>query len=157
MPARSRPTRLGCGLDGVLRQRSEQLTGIVNGVDYGVWNPATDPHLAGPNYDASNLGVGQAACKAALQRELGLPEAARTPLIALIGRLADQKGWDLVIDVMRRWATEMDVQWAILGTGEPYYHEALGQLAPIFRTGSACGWSSATHWRTRSKPGPTCF
>jgi starch synthase len=109
---------LGSGLDGVLRQRSENLSGIVNGVDYSVWNPATDPHLAA-QYDVSNWQAGKAACKAALQRELGLPEAPRTPLVALIGRLADQKGWDLVLEVLRRWATEMDVHWAILGTGEP--------------------------------------
>jgi len=104
------------------------LSGIVNGVDYNIWNPATDPHLAA-QYDVSNWQAGKAACKAALQRELGLPEAPRTPLVALIGRLADQKGWDLVLEVLRRWATEMDVQWAILGAGEPYYHDALGQVA----------------------------
>jgi starch synthase len=63
---------------------------------------------------------------------LGLPEAPRTPVIAQIGRLSEQKGWDLVLEVLRRWATEMDVQWAILGTGEPYYHEALGQLSREF-------------------------
>jgi len=122
---------LGCGLDGVLRQRSENLSGIVNGVDYLTWNPATDPHLAA-QYDVSNWQAGKAACKSALQRELGLPESPRTPVVALIGRLADQKGWDLVLDVLRRWATEMDVQWVILGTGEPYYHDALGQIAQEF-------------------------
>jgi starch synthase len=128
----------GCGLDGVLRQRSDELTGIVNGADYNVWNPATDPHLPPwpgtganerANYDVSNWEHGKAACKAALQRELGLPEAPRTPVIALIGRLADQKGWDLVIEVLRRWATDMDAQWVILGTGEPFYHDVLGQLS----------------------------
>jgi len=132
---------LGCGLDGALRQRSEHLTGIVNGADYNVWNPATDPHLPPwpgtgsnerANYDISNWQAGKAACKAALQRELGLPEAPRTPIIAQIGRLSEQKGWDLVLEVLRRWATEMDVQWAILGTGEPYYHEALSQLSREF-------------------------
>lgn len=131
----------GCGLEGVLQQRSEHLTGIVNGVDYSVWNPASDPQLpplAGAtggevaNYDVSNWQTGKPLCKAALQRELGLPEAPRTPLVALIGRLADQKGWDLVLEVMRGWASTMDVQWAILGTGEPYYHDALGQLAREF-------------------------
>jgi starch synthase len=122
---------LGCGLDGVLRQRSESLTGIVNGVDYGIWNPATDPHLAA-RYDAATWQQGKAACKAALQEELGLPQSPRTPVVALIGRLADQKGWDLVLELMRRWVHEMDVQWAILGTGEPYYHEMLGQLSREF-------------------------
>jgi len=122
---------LGCGLDGVLRQRSEQLTGIVNGADYNIWNPATDSHITA-QYDSTTWQVSKPQCKAALQRELGLPERPRTPVIALIGRLAEQKGWDLVIDVLRRWATEMDVQWAILGTGEPYYHDILGQLSREF-------------------------
>ncbi len=122
---------LGCGLDGILRQRSEQLTGIVNGADYAAWNPADDPHLA-ERYDVLNWEVGKAACKTALQRELALPENPRTPIVALIGRLADQKGWDLVIEVLRNWAHSMDVQWVILGTGEPYYHDTLGSLAREF-------------------------
>lgn len=122
---------LGCGLDGILRQRSEQLTGIVNGVDYAVWDPTADANLA-ERYGTTNWQAGKAACKAALQRELGLPESPRTPLIALIGRLADQKGWDLVVEVLRNWAHSMDVQWAILGTGEPFYHDTLGQLAREF-------------------------
>jgi starch synthase len=63
---------------------------------------------------------------------MGLPESPRTAVVALIGRLADQKGWDLVLEVMRRWASEMDVQWVILGTGEPHYQEAIGQLAREF-------------------------
>jgi starch synthase len=121
----------GCGLEGVLLQRSEQLTGIVNGVDYATWNPASGQYLAA-QYDASNWQTGKGACKAALQRELGLPEAPRTPIVALVGRLADQKGWDLVLEVMRSWAHSMDVQWAILGTGEPFYHDAIGQLAREF-------------------------
>lgn len=119
---------LGCGLDGVLRQRSETLSGIVNGVDYRLWEPANDPHIAA-QYDVSNWQEGKSACKAALQKELGLPELPRTPVFALIGRLADQKGWDLVVEVMRRWVHEMNVQWVILGTGEPYYHEVIGGLA----------------------------
>jgi starch synthase len=130
---------LGCGLDGVLRLRSEQLTGIVNGADYNVWNPATDPHLANwpdsgerANYDLTNWQAGKAANKAALQRELGLPQLPRTPLVAQIGRLAEQKGWDLLLEVLRRWATQMDVQWVVLGSGEPYYQEVLSQLAREF-------------------------
>jgi starch synthase len=121
----------GCGLEGVLLQRSDQLTGIVNGADYAVWNPASDQNIA-TTYDAKSWQKGKAACKAAVQRELGLPEASGTPLVALVGRLADQKGWDLVLEVMRRWASDMDVQWAVLGTGEPFYHEAIGQLAREF-------------------------
>jgi starch synthase len=119
---------LGSGLEGVLQQRKNELSGIVNGVHYDVWNPATDPHLAA-RYDVTSWQAGKAACKAALQQELGLPVSPQTPLIALVGRLADQKGWDLVAEVMRRWVNEMDVQWAILGTGEPPYHDLLGELS----------------------------
>lgn len=118
---------MGCGLEGVLQKRADVLEGIVNGVDYEVWNPAADSHLLA-KYDVSTWQTGKAANKSELQKELGLPESAGTPLIGLIGRLADQKGWDLVAEVMRRWVREADAQWVILGTGEPYYHELLGQL-----------------------------
>jgi starch synthase len=119
---------LGSGLEGVLAQRAEVLSGIVNGVSYDAWNPATDPNLAA-QYDDQTWREGKAYCKAALQREFGLPEEHRTPVIGLIGRLADQKGWDLVADVMRRWVREQNVQWVILGTGEPHYHDLLSSLA----------------------------
>ena len=121
----------GCGLDGALRERREALEGIVNGVDYGVWNSATDKQLAA-TYKASNWQAGKAANKAALQDELGLPKSPRTPLIGLIGRLADQKGWDLVAEVMQRWAQQADVQWAILGTGEQKYQGLLQDLGRRF-------------------------
>jgi starch synthase len=119
---------LGCGLEGVLLQRSDVLTGIVNGVNYEMWNPATDPCIAA-QYDDLSWQTGKAFCKAALQREFNLPEEARTPVIGLVGRLADQKGWDLVAEVMRRWVREQNVQWVILGTGEPHYHQLLSNLA----------------------------
>ncbi|HRX80668.1 MAG TPA: glycogen synthase, partial [Pirellulaceae bacterium] len=119
---------LGCGLEGVLRQRSASLFGIINGVDYSLWDPAIDPHLAA-NYSVDNWTEGKATCKAAIQREFGLPAEPNTPLIGLVGRLADQKGWDLVADVMQRWVNRENVQWVILGTGEPRYHQMLEGLA----------------------------
>lgn len=119
---------LGCGLEGVLQQRSNVLSGIVNGVSYDVWNPANDPHIAA-QYDDETWHECKPVCKAALQRHLGLPEDAKVPVIGLVGRLADQKGWDLVAELMRRWVRERNVQWAILGTGEPHYHELLSALA----------------------------
>ena len=87
---------LGCGLEGILQQRHDDLFGIINGVDYREWNPETDRYLSGHNYGVKNFAEGKAACKAALQREVGLPQVADQPLIAMIGRLADQKGFDLV-------------------------------------------------------------
>jgi starch synthase len=119
---------LGCGLEGVLSDRRDVLTGIVNGVDYGVWNPATDRHLAA-KYDAAGYVTGKAACKAALQRELGLPVLPGAPLIGIIGRLVNQKGFDLIAPVLDRWLDAADAQWVVLGTGEKQYEELLGQLA----------------------------
>ncbi|HVX64222.1 MAG TPA: glycogen synthase GlgA [Pirellulales bacterium] len=119
---------LGCGLEGVLQQRHDVLSGIINGVDYGTWDPAVDPQLA-MNYDASSAAEGKAACKAALQSELGLPVLPRTPVIGLISRLADQKGLDLVAGVIQDWVRTTDVQWTILGSGDPKYQQLLGTLA----------------------------
>lgn len=118
----------GCGLEGVLQQRRADLFGIINGVDYDVWNPAVDSHLP-VRYDVGNWREGKAACRAALAAELGLPLNQHAPLIGLVGRLADQKGWDLVATVMRRWVQDSGVQWVILGTGEPVYHQLLHSLA----------------------------
>jgi len=118
---------LGCGLEGTLQERRELLEGIINGIDDAAWNPLTDPHLA-VRYDVASWPEGKAANKAALQLELGLPLSPQTPLIGLIGRLADQKGWDLVAEVMRKWVREVDVQWVVLGTGEPKYHQLLEDL-----------------------------
>ncbi len=121
----------GYGLDGVLRERGDSLTGIVNGVDGRVWDPATDQHLPAC-YDVTTWQEGKADCKAALQAEMGLAVDPFVPLIGLVGRLADQKGWDLVAQVMRRWLPHEYAQWVVLGTGQPEYHSLLGDLAAQF-------------------------
>ena len=110
---------MGCGLEGVLQHRRDVLSGIINGVDYREWNPATDPHLAGQLLRSRTSQTGKAACKAALQQRLGLPGSPDAPLVAFIGRLTDQKGIDLLAAVIRDWVQSHDVQWVILGTGEP--------------------------------------
>ncbi len=120
---------LSCGLEGALQHRKEDLFGILNGADYDHWDPATDESLGDNKYDASNFEAGKAACKAALQRELGLPERPDVPLLAAVGRLTDQKGFDLIARVIQQWAPEHLAQWVILGTGEAKYHQVLGQLA----------------------------
>lgn len=117
----------GCGLEGVLASRADVLTGIINGIDEAVWNPATDNYLP-MNYDLGSWREGKAACKQALQDELQLPRQ-NTPIVGLIGRLAEQKGWSLIIEVMKSLVPRADVQWAILGTGEHGYQQALEQLA----------------------------
>lgn len=119
---------MSCGLEGVLRHRREDLKGVLNGVDYSQWSPATDPFLAA-NYGVENYVEGKAACKRALQLEMGLPTRDDIPLMANIGRLADQKGFDLISDVMPRLAESLEVQWVLLGTGEPHYEQMMLRLA----------------------------
>jgi starch synthase len=118
---------LGCGLDGVLRGRSDDLRGIVNGIDSRTWNPAHEPMLV-RRYDVLNFKEGKAACKAWLQARAGLPLRPEVPLLAQIGRLDAQKGWDLLAEVTER-VLERDVQLVVLGTGLPRYHELLNGLA----------------------------
>lgn len=106
----------GYGLDGVLRDRSGALTGILNGADREEWNPSRDPHLPA-TYGPRNL-AGKAACKAGLQQAFGLPERTDAPLLAFVGRLADQKGVELLLDAADALASR-GAQLAVLGTGEP--------------------------------------
>jgi starch synthase len=122
---------LGCGLEGVLQHRREVLSGILNGMDAGPWNPATDSYLAA-NYGAETVGQGKPVCKAALQKELGLPVNPQVPLVGFIGRLTDQKGLDLMAEVIPQWVQTAEVQWGILGTGQPKYHRLLETLAERF-------------------------
>lgn len=119
---------LGCGLEGTLIQRSDDLSGILNGCDYGEWDPATDKHLPA-NYTPETFSTGKPVCKEALQRELGLPVEPGVPLVGLVGRLADQKGLDLIESVISQWVHDRPVQWAILGTGDPRYHQLFKSLA----------------------------
>ena len=119
---------LGCGLEGVLQQRRSVLTGILNGVDYTTWNPVIDPQLP-VHYDAATFISGKAACKAALQAELGLAIAPRTPLVGIVTRLTEQKGVDLIAGVIQDWLQSADAQWAVIGTGDPKYEQMLATLA----------------------------
>jgi starch synthase len=116
----------GCGLQGVLSERRQQLYGIVNGVDYRAWDPATDPHLAA-NYDANAVAPGKPLCKAWLQRHHGLDEEPHTPLLGMVSRLVDQKG----LDLLGKAADELlrqGVQLVVLGVGDPVYHRMLLEL-----------------------------
>jgi starch synthase len=111
----------GAGLDALLRHRRADLQGILNGIDVEEWDPATDPHLPA-HFSARALG-GKARCKAALQRELGLPERADVPLVAMVSRLAEQKGVNLVVAALPDLILR-DVQVAVLGSGERQYEAA---------------------------------
>jgi len=123
--------QFGCGLEGVLQYRREALSGILNGIDDRVWDPGNDKNLAAC-YSAETVAQGKAACKAALQRELRLDERPDVPLIGAIGRLDKQKGFDLVAKVIAEWGEAADVQWVILGKGDPEYHALFEGLARRF-------------------------
>ncbi len=107
----------GHGLEGVFSQVKERLSGILNGIDYGVWNPATDAALAS-RYDAEDLAP-KARCKGALQSELGLPLELGAPLIASVGRLVPQKGIDLVAATLSKILKASEAQVVICGDGDP--------------------------------------
>jgi starch synthase len=109
-------TEYGFGLDGVLAARHGDLRGILNGIDFDDWNPATDPHLV-ERFDADHMG-NRALCKAALQREVGLPVLPTVPLYGVISRLTSQKGFDVLaraLDTLLTW----DLQIVMLGSGDP--------------------------------------
>ena len=105
----------GDGLDGMLRSRADDLSGILNGVDYDLWDPETDPHIAEP-YSEDRLD-GKARCKMALQESLGLPKR-DVPLFGVVSRLYWQKGLSLVVDALEK-LMQLDLQIAVLGTGDP--------------------------------------
>ena len=109
--------RYGARLDGVLRERGEALVGIVNGVDYAVWNPATDPALVA-RYDAEDF-ANKARSKGPLQKEIGLQLDSEAPLVAFVGRLVEQKGADLVLAMIPKLLRATDAQVVIAGDGDP--------------------------------------
>jgi starch synthase len=120
----------GYGLAGVLRTRAEALFGIVNGVDYVDWNPATDP-LIPANYDPADL-KGKAKNKEALMQAYGLDKKlAKQPILGIISRLADQKGFDLVAAVLPELMSR-NIPLVILGTGEEKYHRWLEEVGPKY-------------------------
>lgn len=109
----------GEGLDGLLNARSNSLYGIVNGLDYKEYDPATDPLIA-KNFDVTNFRKDKKANKVALQKELGLKQDASKMMIGMVGRLTDQKGLDLVACVLEEMCHD-EVQFVVLGTGEERY------------------------------------
>ena len=111
----------GHGLEGVLRARARDVHGILNGIDYDEWHPDRDPFIAA-RFSSDDLR-GKATCKADLQRTCGLPERPEVPLLAVISRLAAQKGIDLIAENLDL-ILGLDTQFVLLGTGEPALHGA---------------------------------
>lgn len=117
--------RYGAGLHGVATERADDLFGIVNGVDYNTWDPAGDEFIPA-RYTADDL-AGKRKCKRALQQDFDLPADPDVPLVGMITRLANQKGLDL-LEAAASDLLERRIQLAVLGTGEPQYHDLFREL-----------------------------
>ena len=119
-------TEQGCGMDGVMRERSADLSGILNGVDPAVWSPSSDALIAA-RYSAANL-AGKAACRSALQAEFKLAPQTDAPVFGVVSRLTEQKGFNLVLaglaELLRRGA-----QLVVLGSGDAALETALRDAA----------------------------
>lgn len=114
-------------LDGLLRSREQDLSGIVNGIDYSVYNPRTDKYIF-ETYDEESLDR-KLDNKTELQKSLGLPERRNVPLIAIVSRLVEPKGMDLVVRMMDELLQHEDIQLVVLGTGEKRYEDWFKGLA----------------------------
>jgi starch synthase len=117
----------GYGLEGILRKRRDRLYGIINGVDYGEWDPSRDPHLIA-RYDLKDLS-GKRECKEDLLKEFHLPSSLmKAPLLGMISRLTDQKGFDLLMEILDELFS-LDIGLVLLGTGEQKYHDLFNRVA----------------------------
>ncbi len=112
----------GCGMDGVLRDRAGHFSGILNGIDDAIWNPATDPWLPA-NYRVRDTS-GKRICKRELQAEMGLPVEAETPLVGFVSRLTEQKMADALLEALP-WIAERGAQLVIVGEGDRTIETAL--------------------------------
>lgn len=120
----------GEGLDGLLRARKNDLTGIINGISYTEYNPSSDD-LIYAKYNLKDFSSKKADNKVALQRQLGLTEDKNTFLIGVVSRLTDQKGFDLISDLMERFCGQ-DMQLVVLGTGESKHEDMLRHYAELY-------------------------
>ncbi|MEM9555021.1 MAG: glycogen synthase [Acidobacteriota bacterium] len=122
----------GEGLDGLLRERSGTVVGIVNGVDVEVWNPAVDPHIP-QTYDIDTVAEGKAAAREHLLREMGLFEAGpEVPVIGAVSRLTPQKGFELTFDAMAEALRYLDVRYVVLGSGAGTLEQRFHELQAAF-------------------------
>lgn len=126
----------GCGLDGLLRERGDDFSGILNGIDDYLWNPATDAHLP-QTFRATDI-AGKRICKAELQREFGLPIDPEIPLVGFVSRLAHQKMADVIADALP-WLVDRDVQFVLLGEGDK------GLEAEFEQAHARCGRNVSVH------------
>jgi starch synthase len=119
----------GAGMDGILRDRADRITGILNGGDYNEWNPEKDPYLVAP-YSANDIS-GKRAAKKALLAEMGLPVNDARPLIGIVSRFVEQKGFDLMEEIADELGDE-DMALVALGSGEPRFEAMFRVLAKTY-------------------------
>jgi len=115
----------GFGLDGVLKKRSDSVFGIINGIDYSIWNPETDKYIA-KNFSVEDT-KGKLSCKEDLQKFCNLPTSKDVPLMGIVSRLAQQKGFDILAEGIDE-ICKMDLQLVILGTGDIKYHQIMEDM-----------------------------
>jgi starch synthase len=132
---------LGAGLDGILSERKKDLYGILNGIDYDVWNPETDKYIP-YHYSAKDLS-GKLKNKKILLEHFNMPFKKSVPLIGMVSRMVAQKGFDIFADAIHD-LIELDIQWLILGSGEEQYEELFRRLALKFpgKVGSYIGYNN---------------
>jgi starch synthase len=121
-----RTPEFGCGLDGVVAARDEEVVGLINGIDSAVWNPATDVSLP-ENYSADDL-AGKTACRMLLLRSQGFVTRYKGPIFGMVCRLTEQKGLELLLGVKDFFADNI-CRLIVLGTGDKQYETALQELA----------------------------
>ena len=123
-------TEMGMGLEELLQKRQDRLFGVLNGLDYEKWDPATDPHIP-HRFDVNRLDR-KAANKTALQQYARLPVRPKVPVVGMISRLDQVKGLDLVGPVLEWLLEEKEAQFILLGTGAPEYHQMFEELQERF-------------------------
>lgn len=137
---------MGFGMQGVLKSRSKDFSGILNGLDYDIWNPKTDAQLVA-RYGQDDL-TGKVLCKKDLQKTFRLDENAKGPLLGVVSRLADQKGLDLVLAALGQ-ILALDGQLIVLGSGEPTLEASFRHAAEAHKGRVACyiGYNEALSHR----------
>jgi starch synthase len=119
-------SRLGCGMDGVLRHRADRLTGILNGIDTREWDPESDQRIAA-RYSPAEMS-GKNRCRASLLKQLGMDPNSKDLVVGMLGRMAAQKGWQLMLEAAPA-LLETGTRLVLMGSGHPEYEQKIGRLA----------------------------
>ena len=132
----------GEGMESLLRQRSASVLGIVNGVDYSVWNPEVDPYLP-RNYSVEDVAEGKAENRAHLLETMGLGDSPSAPVLGIVSRLTAQKGFELTFEPLPEALRHLDLRVVVLGTGEGRYEDHFRWLQSTFpqKVSYYCGYS----------------